>query len=1007
MQQDSTHRLLKRLNPEQREVVLHGDGPLLVIAGPGSGKTRAIVHRMAYLVTEREVAPRRILAVTFSKKAAGEMTTRLTRMIGDSSVRVGTFHSVAYGLLRNVEDWGSWEIDPGAYRVLLKTACDWNHMRWDEADAGVLESFVGMCKAELALPGTDAAQLIADLIHEDLRSPETDPDRMMEAYAIAEEIRRTRKILTYDDMLVELAMLFRRDPTRGRELVARWRHAIMDEAQDTSYVQWELMRGFSEHGNITVVADPNQCVARGTLVETARGPVPVEDIRAGEEVLSFRNGKNVFQRAEQVWSTGMRSAVKVTTESGKQLTMSLNHRLWATTPEIRRDGELIVYLMYRRSHGFRIGITNRGIERRENPWGGRLSSEGGDKLWVIDYADDREEALLMEVMYSLGFGIPTVVFRGAERGLNQDRIDGLFKKFGQNGRRLLAEKSLSFDYPHWTAGSNAAVDRRVVRVVSHGKKSTQVFLEWTGREMNFDGLGATVKQARRGGSLVRRCFASHREAERFAASLAERSDAWIVSSLADSGSDRNMILSTASALHVGMSVAVRSGEGWAAEKITQIESCEVECFDLSVDDAENFYGNGILTHNSIYGWRGSRPELLKAFQQECEPKLVVMSRNYRSGRVIVDAANCLIESMDEGDRGPLRIQAECDFDGEVEVRTFDDPEQEANAIVQQIQKDHASGLAWGSMAVLFRLNATAQPVEEALSLAGVPHTTVGGACFYERKELKDLLAYLRIASGRGRFDDVSRSLNTPFRYLSKRFIEKVEVLADQQEDGEDELDWVALVDQAARRESFQGSQMQWIHEWGLLVKRVAEQIEDDMPPQEILQGLVDDTKYLAYLERTEGKSSENDRGSNVVELIRGAGKYKSVAEMLRHVKEAVKEAKKEAKNDDVDRVQLLSGHASKGLEFDTVYLPQFSEYRIPHPRGMLKEERRIAYVMVSRAKQRLRVSHTRTVTFEGKPMVVKLSPFAAEAGLVDDPSERSGEFPVVIGPDEGLDVVDD
>lgn len=144
------------MNPEQLQAIFHDAGPARVIAGPGAGKTRAVVHRIARLVIRDGVPANRILAVTFSKKAATEMEERCKRL-GVAQARIGTWHSLCLQILKDDHtEWGSWEIREDA-SFILKDILGYREMNWKTADFGAVESFVSWCKANLWSPSSPEA----------------------------------------------------------------------------------------------------------------------------------------------------------------------------------------------------------------------------------------------------------------------------------------------------------------------------------------------------------------------------------------------------------------------------------------------------------------------------------------------------------------------------------------------------------------------------------------------------------------------------------------------------------------------------------------------------------------------------------------------------------------------------------------------------------------------------------------------------------------------------------
>src|ERR1700761_9064738 len=235
----ATHSLLDGLNPQQRAAVTHAGGPLLIVAGAGSGKTRVLTHRIAYLLAEREVAPGEILAITFTKKAAGEMATRVAALVGDRRARamwVMTFHSACVRILR---------------REAARFGYPSNFSIYDSADSQRLMALV--CR-ELELdarqypPKSMAAQvsnLKNELIdYESFASQARGAKEKALAEAYAEYQRRlvAAGAMDFDDLIMVTVNLFQAFPEVSEAYRRRFRHVLVDEYQDTNHAQYSLVR---------------------------------------------------------------------------------------------------------------------------------------------------------------------------------------------------------------------------------------------------------------------------------------------------------------------------------------------------------------------------------------------------------------------------------------------------------------------------------------------------------------------------------------------------------------------------------------------------------------------------------------------------------------------------------------------------------------------------------------------------------------------------------------------
>ena len=253
----SAAELLEGLNPVQRDAVTAPDGPVLVVAGAGSGKTRLLTHRVAYLISERNVSPFQILAITFTNKAAGEMKDRVATLIGPVARKmwVSTFHSACARILRR-------EATLLGYRSSFSI--------YDEADAVRLTDYV---RRDLNLdpkrfPPRRLHQSISALKNELIEPEEakakamTPPElRVAEVYAEYQRRLAEASAVDFDDLLLLVVRLFREYPDALERWRHRFAHVLVDEFQDTNGAQWEIVRLLSrEHRNVMVVGDADQSV---------------------------------------------------------------------------------------------------------------------------------------------------------------------------------------------------------------------------------------------------------------------------------------------------------------------------------------------------------------------------------------------------------------------------------------------------------------------------------------------------------------------------------------------------------------------------------------------------------------------------------------------------------------------------------------------------------------------------------------------------------------------------
>jgi len=249
--------ILEGLNPVQHEAVLHGDGALLILAGPGSGKTRVITHRIAHLVRDERVAPWRVLAVTFTNKAAREMRERAAALMGEDAagLHMGTFHAMCARFLRAdgqaIGISSNFVIYDDADQVgVMKRVLEELHVDPRRFSPRAVLSAISNAKSEMIVP----EQLLA-------RVRNYFDEVVARAYVRYNEMLRAAGALDFDDLLSETVRLFQDSPEALEKYAGRYRHVLVDEFQDTNPVQYTLARQLaSRHGNITVVGDPDQSI---------------------------------------------------------------------------------------------------------------------------------------------------------------------------------------------------------------------------------------------------------------------------------------------------------------------------------------------------------------------------------------------------------------------------------------------------------------------------------------------------------------------------------------------------------------------------------------------------------------------------------------------------------------------------------------------------------------------------------------------------------------------------
>ena len=389
---------------------------------------------------------------------------------------------------------------------------------------------------------------------------------------------------------------------------------------------------------------------------------------------------------------------------------------------------------------------------------------------------------------------------------------------------------------------------------------------------------------------------------------------------------------------------------------------------------------------SIYAWRGADIQNILDFEKDypnCTS--IKLEQNYRSTKIILDAANAVIDH-NEG-RPEKNLWTDKVEGAKIQHFTAQSEHEEAAFIGDTIVKKHdIHGVPYGDMAILYRTNAQSRVLEEALIKRALPYTMVGGTKFYDRKEIKDVLAYLRVLYNP--FDDLSllRIINVPKRSIGATTVSKLQDYA--RENGTSlfmTLTQLHLVD------TIKGKTKEKLEEFGILIFTLVAEM-DDKSVLDILEAILDRTGYLAQLEESTDPQDQA-RAENIGELLSVAKDFQdtnptgTVEDFLEQV----------ALVNDVDsfeqeesKVTLMTLHAAKGLEFPIVVLGGLEEGLFPHSRTLMnpeeiEEERRLAYVGITRAEKELYISNATTRTVFGRTSSYLPSRFIDEipAELVD------------------------
>ena len=393
---------------------------------------------------------------------------------------------------------------------------------------------------------------------------------------------------------------------------------------------------------------------------------------------------------------------------------------------------------------------------------------------------------------------------------------------------------------------------------------------------------------------------------------------------------------------------------------------------------------------SIYKWRGADVRNIRGFKQDFpDAHVVKLEQNYRSTGRIVRAALGVIEKSHE--RVPKDLWTANAEGAPIEVVAVRDERDEAAYVVATIQEARARGVDPKEIAVFYRVHAQSRVIEEVLRAANVPYQIVGGTKFYERAEIKNALAYLRVLTNPSSDIDLLRVINTPARGIGATSIERLVALAEAERlsltDALAHISEPRGVGPARAKAAGLGAASAKLTSFHTLITELRAQIET-LRPSDLLAEVLDRSGYLLAL-RAENTAESEARLENLAELKSSLFDYEQEAAAAGEIPSLEGYLERVSLQSDVDgmkdasRVTLMTVHGAKGLEFELVVLTGMEQDMFPY-RGMnptgereVEEERRLAYVAITRARSRLVITHTEMRQIFGTTRLGGPSPFLA------------------------------
>jgi len=1046
--------ILDGLNDAQRRAVVHDAGPLLIVAGAGTGKTTVITRRIAHLITEGKARPHEILALTFTDKAAAEMEERVDQLVpyGYADVEISTFHAFGDRILRE----HSLEVGLAPdFRVLSRAEQviffrdrlfefpleRYRPLGDPTRHIQAIISLISRCKDEDISPAeyhaaAERFRLEASGLPEDDEKHDRAAQHaeLAAVYARYQELMARESAVDFGDQIVLALNLLRGRAHVLNAYQRRFRYILVDEFQDTNHAQFEMVKLLAtKHRNVTVVGDDDQCLPPGTPVATPEGPRAIEDVKEGDRVLTaVGHGSLGTSVVTRVFKNRKRARfLTFETDAGTRVTVTSNHKMFCWIPVSTAHHDLTyVYLMEKRSLGWRIGVTNDLTVRL------RLE-RGAERIVGLRAFTSEAEARYHETLWSLKYGIPTLPF--TERyammivGPYLERLYGELET--RKGAELLAaELGVDLNAHHFApqAVYRCGQSRAKVKITMCWRRYTPktrgilkapqllhaVSLETSVPEVieRLRAAGWPLAKAK-GGWRYLKTSTSLREIGAEAELLSDYADGAVIEArfVVGRGNRKRHASLTMPAGNVlpGHYVPVVRGDEVVYERVVAVteEHRTSDVYDLEVERTHNFVANGVVVHNSIYKFRGAAISNVLAFiDQYPDAPRIVITENYRSHQAILDAAYRLIKFNDpdrleakDPDVSKHLIAAREPMGPEPQHLHYETATQEADAIAAMIEEKVEAGTwKYEDVAILVRSNRDADSYLRSLNLRTIPWTFSGNAGLYGRPEVRLLIAFLRAVA----HPDESVSVH----YLASSDVYNVPIV---------DLTWCStwadrkhrpLYEVLRRVEELPELRDGLTEEGRAAIAAFAADIERfmerarEMPTGDLLYQFLVDSGRLLRMQKAANVRDEAEV-QNIAKFFRRvqdaakALRYDNVREFVKHLDALIDAGDDPAVAEaDVETpaVRVLTVHKAKGLEYPVVFLVDLVQDKFPSRtrREALevplelrpdarppadfhkKEERRLFYVGMTRARRELYLTSARDY---GGSRQRKVSQFVLEA----------------------------
>ena len=986
------------LNKEQYEGATTIEGQVLILAGAGSGKTRVLTHRIAHMVEDLNIAPYNILAITFTNKAAKEMKDRVRALIGEcaENMWISTFHSTCVKILRREIDKIGYKssftiYDSSDQKTLVKECMKTVNINDKDISEQEIISKIGKAKDRMQTARSFKLENESNFRE----------NKIADVYEMYQKRLKENNALDFDDLIFKTVELFKSNPETLEFYQRKFKYIMVDEYQDTNGAQYELVKLLaSKYKNICVVGDDDQCLVEGTMVSTENKDVEIEKLMKEDLVrVASGNGETSLLKISDINKKKYcGKIVKITTKNNRVIKATPNHISFGKIS--LEEDKYYVYLMYKSGFGYRIGQTSSVRSRDDRDASGlaiRLNGEQADKMWIIKVCDTKGDATYYEQYYSVKYGIPTVVFnsRGRNITISQEQIEKMFKEIDtiNAAEKLMEDEFLYNEYPHHLSNAvirGDSIRKRVNLSFFGGKKSVQrgiyshrIGLNSSGDDSKnkFIEAGFNVRDGQRNTYRVETERALYDEAEEFARKLSMVEENFEIVKKAKLSNDKSFMFMPIGSFKPGMSIAIQDNEKIEEDIVISVELEDYDgyVYDLNIDNARNYIANGIVVHNCIYQWRGADIKNILDFEKDYpDAKVIKLEQNYRSKGNILNAANVVI--VNNSNRKSKALRTEQELGSKIKVyRAYSDSD-EGDFVGKQILDIRKNeDKKYNDFAILYRTNAQSRIFEESFRRKGIPYKIVGGTRFYDRKEIKDILAYLKVLINPQ--DDISirRIINVPKRSIGDATVNKIQDFADSFE-----LNMWDALSEVRSIPTLTPRNVSCIDPFVQLMENLMI-LSETTPVSMLIETILEDTGYMDQLKKS-NEIEDKSRIENLKELVSDAVDFeknsedKSLSAYLEKVSLVQDTDKIE---DEDDSVVLMTVHSAKGLEFPVVFMVGMENGIFPgsasfEKESEMEESRRLCYVGITRAKEILFMTSAEVRRVFGKTVAYSQSDFINE-----------------------------